>query len=691
MIKFALGIFLSLAMLIGSASAGQETTDRTFYFFSPEEIVANYESPRIIRVGYFDQHGIYDGEGDNLTGYAVAMLSVISRYTGWEYEWVKIPFEDLEKRLNDGSIDLSCGVSYTPERGKNLTYSKILAGYENTSMHVKADSEAYYMDIASFDGMKIGFFHDSLQLSLMHNFARQMNFTFTPVLFEESEPMLRALQDGSIDAYVDGVLYGPGTKIVASLSMDPFFFVTKQNDVDIMPRINEAMKQQLLNLPTYQARLFDSYINMSQETPIAFRREEARWLRTKPVLKVAYSAKQDMMNPDKGSNFLYELFKMFERKSGIGFDYIEYPSYDACIDAVSTGKADVMTDISIAASLERSRDILIGKVYYTAPILIVQHLETSITNGSPDRRIVGFTEEMTSVRLSYEKAYPLDSIRVFPTARDCREAFRNNEIDAYVWPYPGGTLGEELPSGSTLLTTRAHYPMALGYSTRVSPYAVSVLDRVISSTPVSTFDTLRLSTARPSIWEEIITKISQHKLEIFGFLFVLGAVIAAWQWHKHRKYHAAIDKAAFTDSLTQGRNRTKFFLDAKTILKNNRGRFYIVYINIRELKIFNMIYGVKTGNSLVRFCCHEFNLRSGTNELVAYSGSGHYLILWRCDDDDNFARRIEDLFEVTRAAQKEYEKPLVFSCGVYILDEEERKKAEPQTSSKNMDPFGFCQ
>lgn len=61
----------------GKASAQVDTglplNRTTFHFFSPEDIAANYKASRIIRVGYFDQHGVFEGEGEHLSGYAVAL------------------------------------------------------------------------------------------------------------------------------------------------------------------------------------------------------------------------------------------------------------------------------------------------------------------------------------------------------------------------------------------------------------------------------------------------------------------------------------------------------------------------------------------------------------------------------------------------------------------------------------------
>lgn len=153
----------------GKASAQMDTglplNRTTFHFFSPEDIAANYKASRIIRVGYFDQHGVFEGEGEHLSGYAIALLTAVSRYTGWEYEWVKIRFDELAQRLNDGTIDLSCGISFTPERAHLYSFSKLRAGYENTCLHVSSTSDMHYMDLEAFNGMRIGFFTDSLNMT----------------------------------------------------------------------------------------------------------------------------------------------------------------------------------------------------------------------------------------------------------------------------------------------------------------------------------------------------------------------------------------------------------------------------------------------------------------------------------------------------------------------------------------------
>lgn len=668
----------------GNASA-QVGTDlplnrTSFHFFSPEDIAANYKTPKIIRVGYFDQHGVFEGEGEHLSGYAVALLMAVSRYTGWEYEWVKIRFDELAQRLDDKTIDLSCGISFTPERARLYSFSKLRAGYENTCLHVSNASPMHYMDLEAFNGMRIGFFTDSLQYDVMKRFAAQSGFTFEPVFFEESHEMSQALDEGRIDGYVDGVLQGKGTKVVATISTDPFFFVSRRGDNDIMDPLNEAMRQILLNHPTYLARLYDSYLNIASDVPVVFTRSEDQWLATKPVIRVAYSTGQDMMDPERGGNFLYAFLKMLERQSGIRFEYIPLPSYDACLKALADGTADIMPDVYPKLSFLRSQNIFSGKTFYNAPITVVSRLHDRKIPGQACT--IGFTHEMRSVMLAYQSAYPEDIPKVFPDIEACRDAFEAGTLDAYLWPYPAASLQDDPPKDGVLLPTRAMYPMALGISPHTSPFVTSVLDKVITATTTATIDALLLSAAPDSLLDVIRRFLRRNLVEtICGAGLLLILVILLILRHNRRRL-AELRAAALTDPVTQGPNRARFLIDAAKILQKDQRRHYLCTVNIRKLKLINRACGLRTGDSLIRFCNREFALRSRQGELSAYSGSGQYLLLWKCPDEASFSQRMDELFSVADMARKLYQRPVSFSCGVYVIrSDADMEGDEPQPTA----------
>ena len=630
-------------------------------------------------MGYFDQHGVFEGEGEHLSGYAVALLTAISRYTGWEYEWVKIRFDELAQRLDDGTIDLSCGISFTPERAQLYSFSKLRAGYENTCLHVSNTSDIYYMDLKAFNGMRIGFFTGSIQYELMKNFAAQNGFSFNPLFFEESREMSQALADGRIDGYVAGVFQGLGTKVVATISTDPFFFVTRKGDNTTMPQLNEAMRQILLNHPAYLSRLYDNYLNISSDGSIVFTRSESRWLDTAPTIRVAYSREQEMMDPDLGSNFLYSLLKNMERQSNIRFQFVPRPSYRDCLQAVARGEADIMTDVYPKISFLRQAGILSSKIFYNAPIPLVGRQNHSLP---PKPRTVGFTPEMYSVMLAYQEAYPQDKLVSFPTIDACRTAFEQNKLDFFLWPYPPASLHEELPIGGKLLPTRAMYSMALGISPHAPPVMSSVLDKIITSINITTLDALVLTSAPESPLDVILLFLRRNLVEtLYGLGLLLVLIVLLILRHNRRRL-AALRAVALTDPVTQGPNRARFLMDAAKILQKDPRRYYLSTINIRKLKLINRVCGLRTGDSLIRFCNREFALRSHQGELAAYSGSGRYLLLWKCPDETSFTQRMEELFSVADMARRLCQRPMSFSCGVYVIcNDTDMEEHEPQPTS----------
>lgn len=123
-------------------------------------------------------------------------------------------------------------------------------------------------------------------------------------------------------------------------------------------------------------------------------------------------------------------------------------------------------------------------------------------------------------------------------------------------------------------------------------------------------------------------------------------------------------------------------MDAAKILQKDPRRYYLSTINIRKLKLINRACGLRTGDSLIRFCNREFALRSRQGELAAYSGSGRYLLLWKCPDETTFTQRMEELCSVADMARKLYQRPVSFSCGVYVIrNDADMEEHEPQPTS----------
>ena len=76
---------------------------------------------------------------------------------------------------------------------------------------------------------------------------------------------------------------------------------------------------------------------------------------------------------------------MLERQSGIRFDFLPQPSYDACLKALADGTADIMPDVYPKLSFLRSQNIFSGRTFYNAPITVVGRLHDKKIPGQAAR------------------------------------------------------------------------------------------------------------------------------------------------------------------------------------------------------------------------------------------------------------------------------------------------------------------
>lgn len=244
--------------------------------------------------------------------------------------------------------------------------------------------------------------------------------------------------------------------------------------------------------------------------------------------------------------------------------------------------------------------------------------------------------------------------------------------------FPAAPLQDDPPEDGLLLPTRAMYPMSLGISPHASPFVTSVLDKVITSTTTATLDALLLSAAPDSLSDIIHRFLRRNFVEaLYGLGLLLVLIVLLVMRHNRRRL-AELRAAALTDPVTLGPNRGRFLMDAAKILQKDKRRHYLCTVNIRKLKLINRACGLRTGDSLIRLCNREFALRSRQGELAAYSGSGQYLLLWRCPDDAAFTQRMEELFSIADMARRLYQRPVSFSCGVYVIrNDAEAEEGEP--------------
>lgn len=653
---------LCLLCLCGASRAEnlrKDAPSAPLHYFLPENLRKDYAAQRVVRVGWFDQHAVFKEDGGKVCGYAPALLEAISRYTGWRFEWIPIPFEELADKLNNGDIDISCGISYTPERAQQMTFSKLQAGFEITTLHVPQQSNVHFMDFKDFDGMRLGFYSGAYDQDIFRRMGRQFGFDFTIVEFDESLPMLRAVQDGSVDGYVDGCLSGEQTKVAGTFAIEPFYFVSRKGDAVFMPRIDEAIRQMQITSPRFFSALFDSFLNVGSNVAITLSRGEEEWLAGKPVLRMAYSREQEREDPRRGP-FLQRLSLELARRAGIRLEMIPADNYEESLAMLRRGEADLVSNVPPSADFARRFGIFVGQPFYNAPISL------AVTqNARPGTGLrIATTPEFLSVQESYLQTYPSDRFVLYSTLEQCCEAVSKGEADAHLTAYPGLTSPAGLPRRHTFAITQAFYPMAYGFGPHVSPYAISIFDKNILALSGGQVETLVMDHVPQTMQEMLINAVHRNILWIIAVCILLGALLFWSRGKANRKHLHDLEKVAYTDSVTGGINRARFLLESDEQLLDGADGYVVVSINIRKLVQINRSCGYGSGDWTIRRCYAELqNLTSG-RELVAHVGGGRFLCLWHCEEDRAVESRLNTFFHAGAALGGELGHALVLSCGI---------------------------
>ena len=330
---------------------------------------------------------------------------------------------------------------------------------------------------------------------------------------------------------------------------------------------------------------------------------------------------------------------------------------------MARGDADVISDVYTGPKFLAQNNLVATKPYHDPPVMLAG-LDKAVP-GSGIR--VGATREMLAVGAAYLAAYPTDQILYFSTASECEDAHRRRVIDAYIPRYPGmAVYTDELQTMP--FVSRGRYSMALGLSEKISPLALSVLDKAISTLTASEIDAMQMSRTDPSI-PELLLRLIREYAPAFILLIAIALILLTLRVIKvNRRYMMALAEAAYRDPLTGGDNRAKFLLDANTCLKNARKTYYLVLVNLRRLKLINRTRSHAVGDMLIKLC-HEELLRhsQGPGELVGHAAAGKFLLLWQCNDDLDFRSRIEGFFASAVKLRRALDRAVVFSCGAYAI------------------------
>ncbi len=656
-------LLLARSPLPGSAAPAIPADDD-----APRQSGTLPRAPRTVRVGWYEASGLFrNAEDGRISGYVPALLESMSRLTGWEYEWVELTHEEIPAALADGRIDLSCDTSaQRTAANPHMRFSSIAAGMAVLTIHAPHDTPLHFMDFADFSGKTFGMLRASYTSEYFAKFAESAGFRHTVRHFDTKKDMYDALQAGTIDAYVDGSLQGPGA-ILGTFDAAPFFFVAAADDKELLPQIDDAMRQVHINNPHIFAQLFESFFIGDRGVNIRLAREEEQWLAGNPVLRVAYSRQQPMMDEESRMPLLRRLFTLLEQRSGIRMQLTPADTYEQALQMVRDGKADAVSDLFFSGNFARRYGMTTSRIFLSVPITLAVR-----RNLRPGNRLrIGATPEMASVQAAYQAIYPTDIFVNYETREDCLKAFDQKRIDAYIPQSPGMLASSsELAVDSSLILTRALYPMAVGVSLSQPYTAVNVISKTLCTISATELENMQLARDRSPL-EGLYRFLQRHPLipalagGVLAVLALLRFLLRSLSRGKTRL--RAIERIALTDPLTGGPNRPRFQMEADALLLRDKTPSVLVCLNICRLKHVNVLKGYGMGDFLITRCHEKLREILPPHALCAHVGAGKFLCLWHCAGKEELQPVMDKIFGIASGIGSAVGHVVIFTAGACFI------------------------
>lgn len=574
-----------------------------FLLFSDSSIISAQEK---IQVGCFDYKGFMDRETDgSYTGYGVAYLEEIAKYTDWEYEYVFATWSECLEMLKSGEIDLLTTAQYSEERGQFYEYSSYEAGVEYATLYVANDNDTiYYEDFEAFNGMCVGMMEDCFQNQLFFEYALENKFETKNVYYPSTTDLLTALHKGEIDAVVIGSLnVSTDERLVAKFGVMPFYFITGKGNHVLMEQLNHAVENIRKENPYFNGDLYREYYSTSYENLIGLTREEADCIKEIGIFKVAiwkdfYPICYIDKNSGEYRGIYGDLWNRIASYAGIQAEFIQVSSYEEALQELEKGKVDIISSM-YQSNQKKETDLFdCTSNFFNATYTFVTKEGMDI--WQKEEYLLALPKYSIGIESYVKEIFPNWNIIDFNSIEDCMNAVSNGTADLTLLDsiFLQTIINLQSYKNLTTVTTiDVELSICMAVSSEYGNILCNILNKAIgqiSQDEVNKIVTKNIINASyPATSGSFVSKYGWILLLALAILIILF-VIMGQIIHKHKKY----DKE---DPLTKIWSYNKFVIATQHMIEKNKDQsYYLLTADVDKFKYINDHYGSDFGDFILQ-------------------------------------------------------------------------------------------
>lgn len=635
----------------------------------------------VARVGYYEDgdYMYYNAQGEYV-GYNFEFLQEAAKLGGLQYEVVDArSWQNALNLLIAGEIDILPAVYRTQARMEQMLFTDQPMCTIYTTLNVRMDDTRYdYEDYQAFAGMRVGIIRGGEDGENFKRYCQEHGVELTVVEYDETQALLDALEDGTLDAVAITHL-GRGSifRSVAQFAPTPLYIAVSKQRPDILSKLNRAFNDILLRNPGYLMDLYDKYLSPSVNQAPVMTKEELAYIQSAGPIRVAYDPTLTPLSYQNAEGVFCgvsaDVFALIAEHSGLTFQYVASPARKALeamrrgeIDAICVADGDYLWDernhMNTTLRYMHSPSVWVARgqraEVKTLALLDGYQLSEQIARNNPDKEVLYFHSVVECFDAVLEGK--------------AQAAYTNTQVANYLLGDP------KYDKLSATPLTRYPSDLCIGVSKSADPRLFSILDKHIQYMADEQIDDLLLKNSM----------ISPRPIRVGAFVrqhtglvtAVLGSVILLLCINLFNKSRSnrQIRNLLYRDALTGLDNLNRFYERSMELLSAGAAAHYaVLYCDIERFKLINDTFGFEEGDEVLRALGGLLLQSIREHECCARLSADNFVMLADCGQWNALTERLEQIREKLNRWRRErgvisYEIGLSF--GVYPVGVGEKRE-----------------
>lgn len=377
------------------------------------------KEPTVIKVAFPQVEGFSttDEYGER-RGLVVDYLNEISKYTGWEYEYVDTDADTMIDRFLAGDFDLMGGAYYLESLEEVFSYPDISTGHTKSVLLARWDDESIRgYELSDLNGKTIAVYARAQEnIRRMEEYLSMNKISYTLRFCEPEEmrdgTLYHLLESGEVDLLLgnSGDDYGR-FRGVAYFDAQPHYIVTTPDKPEILEQLNWALSRIMESNPNFAVERSQANFSSSGVPDVVLNSEEKAYIREKKAATVAMLRNchpfycEDIERPAH-RGITPDILAEITEFSGLAFTYIYADSYADALEMVKQGEADMMGFFFGRESDASEMGLALTQSYTTMTDLLVRNKSVSYPGNGLIAAVVEGRQLPADIVAAEVKTYP---------------------------------------------------------------------------------------------------------------------------------------------------------------------------------------------------------------------------------------------------------------------------------------------